>query len=286
VLRSAAPGSPVVQELSPVLARARAAVGGSAGPAWQDVRRFLLAAFPAAVYRDRWWWGATALGWSLVATALAVWLARSPAVLSRLGTPEQLRRLAEEDFADYYSANPAGSFAAQVWTNNAWVAAACLLTGVALGLPVLVVLWSNAVNVASAAGVMAAFGRLDVFFGLITPHGLLELTAVFVAAGAGLRLGWTVVDPGPRSRGEALAAEGRRAATLALGLTLVLLVSGAVEAFVTPSGLPTWARVGVGIAVEVAFLAYILVLGRRAIASGETGDLPAGERGDALPVAA
>jgi uncharacterized membrane protein SpoIIM required for sporulation len=126
---------------------------------------------------------------------------------------------------------------------------------------------------------------LDVFFGLITPHGLLELTAVFVAAGTGLRLGWTVVDPGPRPRGEALAEQGRAAVGMALGLAGVLLVSGVIEAFVTPSGLPTWARVAIGVVAEVAFLAYVWTYGRRAALAGETGDVGAAERGDVLPVA-
>jgi uncharacterized membrane protein SpoIIM required for sporulation len=202
-----------------------------------------------------------------------------------VGAPDEIRRLVEEDFADYYSANPALSFAAQVWTNNAWIAAGCLVLGVFLGLPVVYILWQNALNVGVAAGLMAAHGRLDVFFGLITPHGLLELTAVFVAAGAGLRLGWTVVDPGPRTRVDALAQEGRAAVGIAIGLAGVLLVSGVIEGFVTPSGLPTWARIGIGALAEVAFLAYVWTYGRRAALAGETGDVAESERGDTLPVA-
>ena len=91
---------------------------------------------------------------------------------------------------------------------------------------------------------MAANDRTGLFFGLILPHGLLELTAVFVACGLGLKLGWTVVDPGRRTRARALAEEGRALVAGALGLALVLFVSGLVEAFVTPSPLPTWARLG------------------------------------------
>jgi len=52
----------------------------------------------------------------------------------------------------------------------------------------------------------------------------------------------------------------------------VLLVSGVIEAFVTPSGLPTWARIAVGVLAEAAFLAYVFVPGRRAFRSGHTGD--------------
>ena len=97
-------------------------------------------------------------------------------------------------------------------------------------------------------------GRADVFYGLILPHGLLELTIVFVAAGAGLRLGWSWIAPGPRTRTEALATEGRAVGAIALGLAVWLLISGLVEGFVTPSTLPAWARITIGALVWLAFL--------------------------------
>jgi uncharacterized membrane protein SpoIIM required for sporulation len=197
--------------------------------------------------------------------------------------PDEVRQLVERDFAEYYSTDPAGSFAAKVWTNNAWVAALCLVAGVLL-VPVVVVLAVNVVNVGAIGGIMTANGRLDLFLGLITPHGLLELTAVFVAAGAGLRLGWAWIDPGPRRRADALAVEGRTTVGMALGVALLLLVSGVIEAFVTPSGLPTWARVGIGVLAEAGFVAYVL-LGFRRLRQGEGGDLARDDPADLVPVA-
>ena len=147
------------------------------------------------------------------------------------------------------------------------------------------VLLSNALSVGVAGGLMAANDRAGLFFGLILPHGLLELTAVFVACGLGLKLGWTVVDPGTRTRTAALAEEGRALVSGALGLALVLFVSGLVEAFVTPSPLPTWARIAIGVAVELLFLAWVFGPGRRAVRAGLTGDLSADRRGDAAPTA-
>jgi hypothetical protein len=70
---------------------------------------------------------------------------------------------------------------------------------------------------------------------------------------------------------------------MALGLAVVLLVSGVIEAFVTPSGLPTWARVGIGVLAELAFLGYVVGFGRRAVQAGETGDVAAQEAGDYAP---
>ena len=284
VVRSAAPDPALISRLSTLVARARAAATGSHDPAWRDVSRFFLRSFPAALYRTRRWWIATAAASVLVAVLVGAWVAGDPQVQAAVAAPDDVRQLVEHDFANYYSENAAGGFAAKVWTNNAWVAAQCIAFGV-LGLPVLWVLFQNALNVGLVGGLMAANDRLDLFFGLILPHGLLELTAVFVAAGTGLRLFWAWVDPGPRPRLRALGEEGRAAAAVVLGLVVVLAVSGVIEAFVTPSGLPTWARIAVGVLAEVAFLSYVFTLGRRAALAGETGDVGAVERGDAPLVA-
>ena len=284
VVQSRSPDPLLIGRLSTLVARARAAVTGAGVPAWRDAARFLVITFPVVVYRARWWWLGAALGSLLVAFALGVWVDLHPQVQAAIAAPAEVKQLVEHDFANYYSENPAGSFAARVWTNNAWVAAGTLSLGVFLGLPTLWILLQNATNVGVAGGLMAASGRSEQFFGLILPHGMLELTAVFVAAGVGLRLGWTVVDPGRRSRLDALATEGRAAFSVALGLVLVLLVSGAIEAFVTPSSLPTWGRIGVGLLAETVFLAWVLILGRRAAVAGETGDLLLGQRPDVAPV--
>jgi uncharacterized membrane protein SpoIIM required for sporulation len=286
VLRSSAPDAALVGHLSSLVARARSAVTGAHTPAWRDVAAFFRVSFPAAVYRAWRWWVPTALASVVVAAAVGAWVATDPQVQATIAAPEQIRQLVEQDFEDYYSSDPAGSFAARVWTNNAWVAAGALVSGVLLGVPTLFILWQNALNIGVAGGLMAAHDRADVFFGLILPHGLLELTAVFVAAGAGLRLGWTVVDPGPRRRADALAQEGRAAAGIALGLVAVLLVSGVIEAFVTPSGLPTAARLAIGVVAELAFLLYVAVLGGRAVRAGETGDVRGSARTDLAPGAA
>ncbi|MCA1823057.1 MAG: stage II sporulation protein M [Mycobacteriales bacterium] len=283
VVRTASPDPQLVERLSGLVARARSAVTATRAPAWANVARFVTVSFPAAVYRSRWWCLGAAAGSIVVAFAMGAWLAGSPELQRTLAPPEQIRQLVEHDFADYYRSAPAAAFAARVWTNNAWVTAGAISLGVLLMVPTIYLLAANALNVGVAGGYLVANGKAGLFFGLILPHGLLELTAVFVAAGIGLRLGWTVIDAGSRRRADALAVEGRVAVRVAVGLVGVLFVSGLLEAFITPSGLPTWARVGVGSAVEVGFLAYVGLLGRRAARSGELGDVDATLRGDVLP---
>src|SRR5436190_1888061 len=83
--------------------------------------------------------------------------------------------------------------------------------------------------IGAAAGVFIHANEAGQFFGLILPHGLLELSAIVFAGGAGLRIGWTVIAPGDRPRGTVLAEEGRRAVVIVLGLMLCFIVAGIIE---------------------------------------------------------
>ncbi|WP_320781480.1 stage II sporulation protein M [Streptomyces sp. CRN 30] len=288
VIQSSAPDPQLTGRLSQLVARARNTVTGTRHASWRDATRFLTHGFPAAVYRSRHWWIPTAILSTIVAALLGWWIGTHPEVQSAIAAPDELRELTRPggEYETYYSSHPAASFAAQVWTNNAQAAAMCLVLGIFLGLPVLWILFLNMLNLGVGIGLMASAGRLDIFLGLVLPHGLLELTAVFVAAGTGLRLGWTLIDPGPRTRRSALAEEGRAALGMAVGLALILFISGAIEGFVTPSGLPTWARIGIGVAAELAFFAYVYVLGGRAVRAGDSGDIDEAERSAAIPTAA
>ncbi|WP_395691059.1 stage II sporulation protein M [Nocardioides sp.] len=272
VVRTSAPDPTLVAHLSSLLSRARNRAVGTRTGTWRGVRRFFLERFPAALYRLRWWWLGTLAVCVVVAAVMMLWLLQHPNVEQSLLSPREVDQLVEHDFEDYYSEYAASHFAAQVWVNNAWVTALCLALGV-LGLPVVYLLFSNLENLAIIGSIMIRHGHAGHFWGLILPHGMLELTAVFVAGGVGLRLFWSWVEPGGLTRAQSLAHEGRTAGTVALGLVAVLFVSGCIEAFVTPSPLPTWARVGIGVLAEAAFLAYVFVLGRQAHARGLTGDI-------------
>ncbi|MFI6940148.1 stage II sporulation protein M [Streptomyces sp. NPDC050418] len=288
LIQSSAPDPQLTGRLSQLVARARSAVTGTRRASWRDVTHFLGTGFPAAMYRTRHWWVPVALLSTLLAAVIGWWIGTHPEVQSAIAAPEELRELTRPggDYETYYSSHPAASFAAQVWTNNAQAAAMCLVLGAFLCFPVIWILFLNMLNLGVGIGLMSSAGRLDTFLGLVLPHGLLELTAVFVAAGTGLRLGWTLIDPGPRTRRTALAEEGRAAVGMAIGLALVLFISGIIEGFVTPSGLPTWARITIGVVAELAFLLYAYVVGGRAVRAGEHGDVAEAERSASVPIAA
>jgi uncharacterized membrane protein SpoIIM required for sporulation len=285
LVQTRAPDPLLVSRLSRLLARGRAAaVGTPRVRGWSALARGVVVDFPVILYRTWRWWAATALISIGVAAAMMLWLREHPDRIHRVLPSNTVHQLADHEFSDYYSEHPARAFAAHVWTNNAVVAALSLFLGVTL-IGTLFVLWQNTVNLGLVGGIMLAAGKGSILFGLLLPHGMLELTAVFVASGIGLRTGWAWVAPGSRTRADSLAEAGRAAAVVALGLVGVLLISGVIEAFVTPSGLPTWTRIGIGAVAEVGFLAYVILLGRRGVRHGATGDLAPDESAALLPTA-
>jgi uncharacterized membrane protein SpoIIM required for sporulation len=273
VVRSRSPDPALVARLSRLVLAGRAAVTGGTRFSWREVGRFFTVGFPLAVYQAWPWWSAVALGFSAVSGFLIWWISGHPEAATAFLSEEEIERIVDSDFAGYYTQFLAPNFAFQVWTNNAWLAAQCLAAGI-LMVPVFWLLWQNALNLGVVGGVMVANGRADVFFGLITPHGLLELTGIFVAAGVGLRVGWAWIAPGPgRTRGRALAETARAGMVAALGLVGVFALAGLIEAFVTPSPLPTAFRVGVGALAWLGFLGYVFLYGRRAARAGESADV-------------
>jgi uncharacterized membrane protein SpoIIM required for sporulation len=283
LVQSQAPDPALRLRLSRLLSRGRAAaVGAPQVSGWSALARGVLVDFPTTVYRTWRWSVGTALASLGASVAMMLWLRVHPDRVRRVLPSAEVRQLVDHDFRNYYSAHPAQAFGLQVWLNNTVVSALAIFLGVTL-VGTLVVLWQNTLNIGLVGGVMLGAGKGSVLFGLLLPHGMLELSAVFVAAGVGLRTGWAWVAPGAVPRAQSLAEAGRAAGVVAFGLMGVLLVSGAIEAFVTPSGLPTWARTGIGAVAEVSFVSYIVILGRRGVRGGATGDLEAAEREAVLP---
>ncbi|WP_285661444.1 stage II sporulation protein M [Actinorhabdospora filicis] len=272
VVRSRMPDPLLVARLSQLVLRARSTVTGTARTSPRQIVRFFTHTFPAAVYQA-WPWCVGVLVVFVAATGIIItYIAGHPEAQLQLMSQGQIESLVNRDFKAYYSEYAAQNFFLKVWINNAFLSALALIGGVLI-VPTLYALYTNLMNIGVTGGVMVGNGGGDTFFLYILPHGLLELTSIFVAAGVGLRIGWSWIAPAPGlTRGQSLARAARTGAMVAMGLVATLFVSGLVEGFVTPY-LPSALAIPIGAAVWLGFIAYVVVRGRRAIAAGETGDL-------------
>ena len=271
--------------LSLSLSRARLRFTGAGSNVLSQLPAFFGTQLPAALYRIRWTSLIVALATALVAVLYGYWALNTPGVLSHFGTEEFRKQFVEQDFVNYYSNHSPASFTGQVWTNNAWLAAQCVAYGI-VGVYAPYLLFMNAQNIGLSGALMASHDRLDVFFLYIAPHGQLELYSIFVAGAAGMTIFWSWIAPGARTRGQALAEEGRALFTVAIGLILSLLVSGIIEGFVTRQEWPWVIKIGIGTVARGSFLFDQWVIGRRAVRAGETGDLDEFEAGARRIVAA
>jgi len=282
-IRTTVGQSPQGDRLSLWLSRARLRFTGASSNVLSQIPKFFVNQLPAALYNIRWLSLVVTLATIVVALIYGFWAASNPAVLATLGTEDDFQRYREE-FVNYYSNYGEASFGAQVWTNNAWIAAQCIAAGI-VGFYAPAVLFQNAQSIGMNAAVLHHVGDLDIFFLYIAPHGQLELYSVFVAGAAGMAIFWSWIAPGARTRGQALAERGRATFTIVIGLILSLLVSGFIEGFVTRQDWPWVIKIGIGTVALAAFLFYQWVIGRRAVRAGETGDLEEFEAGASQLVA-
>ncbi len=267
VLRSNAPDPALVSELSVILVKARARIASPHDLTWLSFLRFFTRVMPAALYRVRWWSVWVTFACLLVAVVSGFWLAANPGLLEELIPLERQEEIAREAFAAYYSTYPSASFSALVWTNNAFIAALCIATGIT-GLYPAQVLFENSLNIGAMAAVMHVQDAGWVFWSLILPHGLLELSCVFVAGAAGMRLFWAWLVPGPRPRLRALAEEGRTTIVIVVAMVIWLGISGLIEGFVTGSTINAWLKIALGVVACAAFWLTTFVAGRRAVEAG------------------
>ena len=158
-----------------------------------------------------------------------------------------------------------GVFAAYLFGHNAQIALLCFALGFAFGLPSVAMLAQNTGMLGAMLWLFAKAGLLPDFAAWLAVHGTTELFALWLAGAAGLHIGRSVAFPGKHSVLASAAAAGRRAATVMVGVELMLLVAGLLEGFARQMIDSTPGRAGVGLAMLAFWLFYIFGYGRQAI---------------------
>jgi uncharacterized membrane protein SpoIIM required for sporulation len=179
-----------------------------------------------------------------------------PEVMLQRAEAGQSRKAAGQGYVDV-AAEDRPLIASGIITNNVRVAVACFAGGIFLGVGSLVLLAFNGLSIGAFAGHFANMGLLDYLLTFILGHGALELFAIWVAGAAGFLLGRSVVAPGDVSRADALVASGRLAVRMLGATTLLLVVAGMVEGFISAGGVGLGTRLGASAASLVLLAAYL-----------------------------
>ncbi|NMM66021.1 stage II sporulation protein M [Clostridium sp. P21] len=121
-----------------------------------------------------------------------------------------------------------------IMTNNIAVSLKVFVLGVTLGLGTIYVLFFNGAMLGSLTAVTYLYGNPTNYWSLILPHGIIELTAIFISGAAGLIIAKSILIPGEYSRKSSLINGAKKASSLILGVILMLIIAGIIEGFFTP----------------------------------------------------
>jgi uncharacterized membrane protein SpoIIM required for sporulation len=156
------------------------------------------------------------------------------------------------------------AFATFLFTHNAQVALFAFALGFALCLPTAGLMVFNGAMLGAMLAVFGAHGLGFELGGWLMIHGATELFAIAIAGGAGLSIGGAVAFPGARTRIDAAAEAGRRAATAMAGVVVMLMVAGLLEGFARQLVQNDFVRYAVAAATAAAWAAYFYWPWRRA----------------------
>ena len=170
--------------------------------------------------------------------------------------------LSQRDISERFRSIPRPPMAAGIVTNNISVAFHAFALGITAGVGTCYIILFNAMMLAGFAAHFANHGLAYAFWSFILPHGILEISAVLIAAAAGLRLGISLAIPGSLTRAASLRRGAQEAVKLVLGTVPMFIVAGTIEGFVTPSYAPGGLKILLGVAAAGAAFAYLLWVGR------------------------
>jgi uncharacterized membrane protein SpoIIM required for sporulation len=161
-----------------------------------------------------------------------------PAFMHAMLGPEMIDKIEHHQMwtESILTAKPQAS--SQIMTNNITVCFLTFASGVLAGLGTIYLLFTNGVSIAVVGVACGQHGIALSLWSFVAAHGALELPAIFIAGGAGLRLGAGLLFPGLLRRKDALALAGGEAVRLISGTIPMLIIAGSLEAFLSPTRAP------------------------------------------------
>jgi uncharacterized membrane protein SpoIIM required for sporulation len=247
--------------LNDLVGRAYGQIYRNPPPAWSSLWTFLRTTFPRT-FRETWPWTLIAL--SVFGFGFAYGLGASltdEAFIPLVVPPHLIQKVegGEVWFDSILAIKPLAS--SMIMTNNITVSFLAFALGITFGLGTLYLMAFNGLMVGTLAGLCHAHGLSIPFWSFVLPHGVIELTAIFVAGAAGFLLATALLAPGDLPRKEALIHRARQAGRLTLGCVPLLVVAGIIEGFFSPAHVSPNLKFSTAVGLFVLLLSYLLLPG-------------------------
>src|SRR5688500_11166095 len=228
------------------------------------IKEFFVRDFPQTFRRT---WAYTALSFSVFALFSVIGFLGTTydAEFSELvGVPPAFREMKIETkthwWEDLNDASQVG--ASSIFTHNIQVTIFTFAFGALFGVGTLFYLAYNGAVLSSVLALTYRAGFGNDLLTFMVGHGVIELSCIFIAGGAGLLIGTALIMPGDLSRADALKSRGKDAVRLMMGVAVFLVVAGIIEGFISPAPIPAGIKFSVAAITGVALYSYLLLAGR------------------------
>lgn len=245
--------------LNHLVARAHGQIYRSPTPGWTKLLRFLRSTFPQT-FRATVFWTLSAFAIFLLGSIYGFIAGLIDDTFIPLVAPPHLIQQVEGGkvwFDSILAVRPLAS--SSIMTNNISVTFLAFALGITLGLGTVYIMAFNGLLLGTLAALCHLHGLSVDFWSFVLPHGVIELTAIFIAGGGGLLLGSALIVPGDLSRKDALIQRGRKAVQLILGCVPLLIFAGVIEGFFSPAHLPPWIKFLTAALLFVFLLCYLML---------------------------
>ena len=268
------PQARVTAYLNQLVARGHAVIYRGEPVAWRQLKTFVRTGFPS-LFRDALpFIVVAALLFTLPALLAGVAMLLDPGRAAWLLPADAQRLVVQIEQGELWTDIPvderpyASSF---IMTNNIQVSFLAFAGGVTGGLLTVYVLLFNGLLLGGITGLTGHYGIGFDLWTFVIGHGVLELSAIFITGGAGLMMGWALLNPGLLRRRDALMLAARKAVLLVLGCIPVLITAGVIEGFLSPNAAVSWpVKWTVGVFSGLLFYGYLWLAVRRADATASS----------------
>ncbi len=154
-----------------------------------------------------------------------------------------------------------------IMTNNLSVSFMAFATGICAGIGTLYMLFFNGILLGVIGTACWIAGMSIQLWSFVAPHGVLELPAIFIAGGAGLRIAQGLLFPGLLPRKESLMQAGRQGIRMIVGVVPMLIIAGVIEAFVSPTDLAVPLKFAMAGALFTLLIFYLFHGAKRRVVS-------------------